>query len=100
MDLLASEYGWSKHYIWTKCFPEDVIILQDKIMLRQTEEVITNLRIATNPHLKPDEQKEFAEQLMARRRQITGVQDDQLDRSALNRLKEQLKKESKAVKVK
>lgn len=100
MDLLASEYGWTKHYIYTSVYPEDVIILQDKIMLRQTEDLITQLRITTNPHLQPAEQKEFAEQLMARRRRITGIQDDQLDRAALNRLKNQLKKESKAVKVK
>ncbi len=100
MDLFASEYGWTKHYIYTRVYPEDLAILQDKIVLRQTEDIITQLRITTNPHLPAAEQREFAEQLMAKRRAITGIDDSQLDRAALNRLKDTLKKESKAVKVK
>lgn len=98
--MLASEYGWTKDYIWFHVYPEDLAILQDKIRLRQIEATITNLRISSNPHLEPNEAKSFAESLMAQHRQLIGVIDEPLDRGGLQKLKQQLKKESKSIKVK
>lgn len=77
-----------------------MIILQDRISERQNEDAITQLRIISNPHMEQDAQKEFINQLMARRRRFRGIVEDKLDRAALERLRSQLKKESKAVKVK
>lgn len=74
--------------------------MQDMIALRELDSIITQLRIATNPHLEPNDAREFAESLMTRRRQMIGIQEEQLDRKGLSRLKEQLKKESKTIKVK
>jgi hypothetical protein len=81
-------------------YPEDFVLLQDRIQLRQTDEILTQVRIATNPHLKAEEQREFVDTLMRQRRALLGVQEETLDRAALARLKDRLKKESKAVKVK
>lgn len=101
MDLFASEYSWTKDYIFNSVYPEDVIILQDKIQARQTENMIADLRIISNPHLEKDAQKELVNELMARRARLRGMHEEpELDRAALGRLKDQLKKESKAIKVK
>jgi hypothetical protein len=101
VDLLASEYGWTKDYIYFSVYPEDVIILQDKIMARQTDQMIADLRIISNPHLEKDAQKELVNELMARRARLRGTfEEPEIDRAALARLKETLKKESKAIKVK
>lgn len=101
MDLFASEYSWTKDYIWFNVYPEDVLILQDKIQARQTEQMIADLRIISNPHLEKDAQKELVNELMARRARLRGIYEEpELDRAGLAALKDKLKKESKAIKVK
>lgn len=63
--------------------------------------MISDLRIISNPHLEKDAQKELINELMARRRILRGiVEEEEFDRAGLERLKEQLKKESKFIKVK
>lgn len=59
--------------------------------------MIMDLRIISNPHLEPETQKQFVSELMNRRRVLRGIHASaKLDQGALDRLKEQLRRESKS----
>lgn len=100
MDLFASEYGWTKDYIYYSVYPEDLVFLQDKIQIRSLERDIQMLQIIRNPHLERDAAQQFANDLLRRYRSLMGIKEETLDRAGLERLREQLKKESKSIRVK
>jgi hypothetical protein len=99
---LASEYGWTHDYILDCVYPDELLLLTDRIHKRQLDAMIAQLRITTNPHLKPDEANELAEELMSQRRRLHGFvdMDAQLDKEGLEALKDSLKKSSKSIRVK
>lgn len=61
--MLASEYGWSMQAILYETYPDDLIYLTRRINKRKIDELIMQNRITMNPHLKPEEQRRFAEDL-------------------------------------
>lgn len=78
-----------------------MIILEDFIYERQANDYLVQIRIATNPHLKKEDQQAFINELMARRRQVGGIKEEKIDRAALDRLRKTLKNESRSkIKVK
>lgn len=79
-----------------------MIILGEEITKRLIDGLMLDLRISTNPHLEEQQQKAFLQDLLDRRRQVWGPDDHSgdLDKSALEALKAQLKNNSKAIKVK
>lgn len=66
------------------------------------DRLLMDLRISTNPHLEPKEAEKFLKDLLDRRRALWGPAENDvpLDRAALDSLKNRLKKESNAIKVK
>lgn len=102
IDLLASEYGWTKTYILESVYPDELIYFGEQISRRVIDQTLMDLRIASNPHIDPAEAKSFAQDLLDRRRAIYGIEDNAapLDKEALELLKAQLKNTSKAIAVK
>lgn len=78
------------------------MILSEAITRRLLDQIIMDLRVSSNPHLKPEDQKSFIKELQDRRRSLYGVAENTapLDKDALEMLKAQLKNNSKAIKVK
>ena len=78
------------------------MILSEAITKRLIDRITMDLRIASNPHLKPEDQKAFIKELQDRRRALYGVGENTapLDKAALDMLKSQLKNSSKAITVK
>lgn len=46
-------------------YPDELVILAKKARHRAVVDTMIRLRIAQNPHLEPEDQKEFAEELHA-----------------------------------
>ena len=68
---------------------------------RKAQEYLVQVRVATNPHLKPEDQQRFVNELVAMQRSIRGVETGKLDKAGLARLRDRLNKESRSkVKVK
>ncbi len=93
IDLFASEYGWTINYILNYVYPDDFILLGELISKRIIDKVLMDFQIAHNPHREPEKAQEFADELMEQRRKIYGfdVNHAQLDRAALDKLKDMIK---------
>lgn len=78
------------------------MLLGENITKRMVDQLLMDLRIATNPHLGEADQKSLVEELLSKRRALYGpnVSHAPLDKAALDLLKSQLKNSSKAIKVK
>lgn len=102
MDLLASEYGWSKDRILRSTYPEEFFMLQRQVRMRKTDEYLMDVAIVANPHKNPEDAKEFVEGLLEQRRFYRGEPDapEQLDVTAFEKMRQQLSKESNLIKVK
>lgn len=102
IDLLASEYGWTKDYILDRVYPDDLILLGEQITKRVVDQLLMDLRIAHNPHTEVEEAKKLFRELLDKRRELWGVTEHigELDREALDALKGQLKKTSNSIKAK
>jgi hypothetical protein len=61
VDLIASEYSWSRKEILESVYPDEYIFMAKKISSRRLAEYRIQLAIATNPHVK--DQKPLWEQL-------------------------------------
>lgn len=92
--MLASEYGWEKDYILTGVYPEELFRLIPQIKDRKRNDFLTQLAIAQNPFTEdPNELwKNFTDEK-------DYIEEEQLDREGMDRLKSLLGKGS-AVMVK
>lgn len=97
IDLLASQYGWSKKSILEDTYLDELFYLQKKIQQRQVREHKMQLAIAQNSHVK--DPKTLWKMLDDQDRELGGLRDEKLDKEGFARLKEQLST-SKAIKVK
>lgn len=52
MDLLGSEYGWSKEHIYYQVYVDELFYLAKKINLRKVRGYKMQLSIVQNPHVK------------------------------------------------
>lgn len=91
--MLASEYGWSKNHILNDVYPTDLFWLVPAMSLRQIDNVIMDVRVATNPHLEQDNARLLLDELLAKRRMYAPEeqQDREFDKSKLDELKQILK---------
>ncbi len=82
---MASEYGWSKTDILERVYPDEVFELQDIIAERRRAQYFMQLAISHNPHV--EEPQRLWDDL---RPKGLDYLDDELDREAMNDLKELL----------
>lgn len=102
IDLLASEYGWTKDYILLSVYPDELILLGEQITKRVIDKILMDVKIAANPHTEEAAAKAFVQDLLDKRREIWGAQDNvaPLDKEAFHIFKQQLQNTSKSIKVK
>lgn len=89
MDLLASEYGWSKRDILEDVYIDELFRLTTQINIRKINQYRIDLAIATNPHIKKPE--ELVKILNEQERQLTGPAGEELDVVGLEALKQKLR---------
>lgn len=101
IDLLASEYGWSLSYILREVYPEDFFLLLRQIRIRKIDIILQDIAVATNPHKEAEEAKKFVEDLIDQQRYMRGEDETpaETDFAAIDRLRNQIKKESLLVKA-
>lgn len=83
VDLLASEYGWDKDYIYEKMYFDEVYMLMQTITKRRNGHYKMLLAIAQNPHNK--DPKLLWNALDALDRPATA--EEELDTAGFERLK-------------
>lgn len=78
------------------------MFLGEEITKRLVDKLLMELRIATNPHLEQDEAKKLLQELLDRRRELYGPDEhgEELDKEALDALKQQIQNNSKLLKAK
>ncbi|MCG3176825.1 MAG: hypothetical protein MOGMAGMI_01789 [Candidatus Omnitrophica bacterium] len=92
VDLLASQYGWSRDDILYNVYPDDLFYLTEEITRRKVSEYMMQLRIAHNPFVKKP--KELIDEL---RNMLPKKKSDTLDVEGFERFKSLLAKNPKFV---
>ena len=95
IDLLASEYGWSKKSILEDVYIDELVKLSEKIKKRKNSEYKMQLVIVSNPYSK--DPKKLMDMLDDKPN--SELRDEKLDRESFIRLREQLSR-SQSIKVK
>lgn len=91
IDLLASEYSWEINSILDNIYPDELIQLSRIIRDRKASEYLMQLRIVTNPHFEPKDQKDLFTQLQAMREEK--AQSKGLDKKAFDALRAEIKQQ-------
>jgi hypothetical protein len=93
VDLLASEYGWTKDYIMYHVYPVELTYLYPKINGRKKNEHIDLLQalVTTNPNIDPKAAQEFISNTDRARHGDPGQSGpvaEELDRSGMEKLRQ------------
>jgi hypothetical protein len=83
-------------------FPDDLLILSDRITKRQLDKVIMDYRLISNPHLEEKEAKKLAEELYEKRQKLWGheINYEPLDIEGFNAWRDEMKKDSISITAK
>lgn len=83
-------------------YPDELYQLVGHISRRQVDNMLAQLRLLNNPHLKPEDARVLVDDLLERRRQLDGGDQDSatLDVAGLEALKLELGQNSKSIGVK
>jgi hypothetical protein len=84
-------------------YPDELFQLTTAISRRQTDNMLAQLRIVTNPHLEPADRKALVDELMERRRVLYGgsaIDDSKFDKEGFEALRQDLGRGSKSIGVK
>lgn len=92
VDLFASEYGWTKDYIYYHVYLDELFILMARIEERKRNENLLLLAISHNPHSQEP-------QLLwdALRHSNNDREDETLDVEGFERLKAEMSKNPKII---
>lgn len=76
--------------------------MSEAIEKRQIDDMIVQLRIVSNPHLKPDAAEKLAKELAQKRKRLYGFVDleAKLDIEGFSAFKDQISKQSRSISVK
>lgn len=97
VDLIASEYGWTKEYIFNNVYPREIKTFDVMITRRQFNNYRMLLAISSNPHTK--DPKKFANLI---NRQVGNLDTDDtntFDQVGIQALKKKIATTSKQIKV-
>lgn len=74
----------------------------EQISKRMIDQILMDLNVVGTPHMEPEKAQEFVDELLQRRRDIYGVEENTapLDKEGLDALKAMLKDSSQAIAVK
>jgi hypothetical protein len=81
-------YGWSPKQVKEQVYPKDVEVYLRVGRYKKLEEQMMNLVIAHNPHTK--EPKALFKELQAELTKLRGIDNSELDREGLQRLKQKM----------
>lgn len=96
---MASEYGWTKDYILERVYPDEAVTLTKIIRQRIYNGKILDLAIAGNAWVKePKKLWDILEKQVENNTKLG--EETEIDHGSLQRLKNQLKNKSRAIKVK
>jgi len=92
---LSSEYGWTLHYILNEIYIDELLGLLESIENRKRRDALLLLMITHNPHVE-DPNRLFRELSNSG----FDTRGDKIDREGLKKLKGELSKKSKLIKIK
>lgn len=85
IDLLASEYGWTKDDILENTFPDELLKYAKLIRQRKNAHYMMLLNIVSAPHADEDARTQLIDQLQDRDRE-----SEHLDKSGMMALKQKM----------
>lgn len=97
VDILASQYGWTKDYILDFVYPDEAMSLSRLIRNRIAKDNLMNLAIASNAWSK--DPKALGKELESRIDMELELGEEEPDHAAIERLKGKLSN-SKQIRVK
>lgn len=88
VDLLSSEYGWTKHYILEQVYFDDYVELAIRIRQRTIADYKFQLRIVMNPHVEdPNELVEMLNDIDEVLAIDSSPKEEKLDKAGFHSLK-------------
>lgn len=99
--MFASEYGWTKDYIYFSVYPEDLFLLKDEIEVRHALDALDKITYSSFPHMAEEDQRTFRDELITGIKVMRGTYfEETIDRTGVQKLKEAMNVKGSKMKVK
>lgn len=73
IDLLASEYGWTKDDILENTFPDELLVYAELIRKRKNSHYLMLMNVVSAPHADEDTRNELIDMLQERDREAESL---------------------------